>query len=117
MFLGYRLKTLRRQNNLSQRELGKLIGVSKVSISNYEKGTRIPSMNTLLMILRVFNVSADYILGRELNAVCEDDGNYSILLSSNDIHLLNELKNRAKLYNKVVEDPKRFFDAIIKNNI
>lgn len=117
MFLGYRLKLLRKQNHLSQRELGKMLGVSKVSVSSYEKGKRIPSMNTLLMILRVFDVSADYILGRELNVVCEDEGSYSVLLSSNDINIINELRDRKTLYNKIVEDPKRFFDTVCKNNI
>ena len=117
MFLGYRLKLLRKQNHLSQNELGKMIGVSKVSVSSYEKGTRIPSMGTLLLILSVFNISADYILGRELNVVCENDNNFSILLASEDINIINELKNRKKLYNKIIEDPKRFFDTVCKNNI
>jgi len=117
MFIGYRLKLLRKQYHLSQIELGKLLGVSKVSISNYEKGSRTPSMQTLLMILRVFNVSADYILGKELNAVCEDEGNFSVMLSSNDVSIINELRKRKELYNRISEDPNRFFDMVLKNNI
>ena len=117
MFIGYRLKLLRKQYHLSQIELGKLLGVSKVSISNYQKGSRTPSMQTLLMILRVFNVSADYILGKELNAVCEDEGNFSVMLSSNDVSIINELRKRKELYNRISEDPNRFFDMVLKNNI
>ena len=117
MFIGYRLKLLRKQYNLSQIELGRMLGVSKVSVSNYEKGARIPSMETLLMILRVFNVSADYILGRELNVVCEDDGNFSVLLSSNDVNIIKQLRNKKELYNRISEDPNRFFDMVLKNNI
>ncbi len=117
MFIGYRLKLLRKQHNLSQNELGRLLGVSKVSVSNYENGLRIPSMGTLLMILRVFNISADYILGRELNVVCEDSDNFSILLSSNDINIINELRNTKELYNRISADPKRFFDMALKFNI
>ena len=117
MFLGYRLKLLRKQNGLSQGELGKLLGVSKVSISGYEKGTRIPSMDVLLMILRVFNVSADYMLGRELSVVCESEDNLTMILSSNDVNIIREIRNRPVLYGKIAEDPKRFFDALSKNNI
>ena len=117
MFLGYRLKSLRRQYNLSQYELGMLLGVSKVSVSSYEKGIRTPSMATLLMILKVFNVSADYILGRELNVVCEDDNSFNVLLASMDINIINELRNRKKLYHKISENPKRFFDSLCKNDI
>ena len=58
---------------MSQQDLGKLLGVSKVSVSGYENGTRIPSLDILNGILDIFGVSADYLLGRELNVVCEDD--------------------------------------------
>ena len=97
MFIGYRLRLLRRQYHLSQINLGRLLGVSKVSISNYEKGLRTPSMKTLLMILKVFNVSADYLLGREVNAICEDDDNFSMMLASNDINIINELRKQKKI--------------------
>ncbi len=117
MFLGYRLRLLRRQNHLSQKELGRLLGVSKVSVSSYEKGTRLPSMGTLLMILKVFDVSADYILGRELNVVCEKEDTISLSLSRDDINIINEIRNRNRLYNKIIRDPKRFFDIVCKNNI
>ena len=69
MFLGYRLRELRKDKNLSQEDLGKILGVTKVSISGYEKGTRLPSMDVLNGILDVFMVPADYLLGRELNLV------------------------------------------------
>ena len=54
MFLGYRLKELRKSKCISQSELGKLIGVSKVSVSGYEKGTRVPSMDVLLKIIKLW---------------------------------------------------------------
>ena len=117
MFLGYRLKLLRKENGLSQSDLGKLLGVSKVSVSNYENGTRIPSMDVLLMIIKIFNVSADYMLGREINVVCEGQENLTLILSANDINIIQEIRKRPKLYDKIVDDPKRFFDSISKNNI
>ena len=117
MFLGYRLKELRKGRNMSQEELGKLLGVTKVSVSGYEKGTRVPSMEILLLILDVFNISADYILGRELSVVCEEDDNLSLTLASDDIDIIRELRCRPSLYNTVVADPKRFFSSIYKKNI
>ena len=117
MILGYRLKELRKDNNMSQSELGKLIGVSKVSVSGYENGTRIPSMQILISILNVFNVSADFILGRELNIVCENDENLSVLMASIDIDIIKELKTRPALYNAIAENPKRFFANADKKKI
>ena len=117
MFIGYRLKLLRKQYHLSQIDLGRLLGVSKVSVSSYEKGLRNPSMQTLLTILRIFNVSADYLLGRELNVINEDTGNFSIMLASNDINIINELRNQKVLYNHISADPRRFFEAASKIDI
>lgn len=117
MFLGYRLKELRQQKNISQTELGNLLGVTKVSISGYERGTRIPSMEVLYDILNFFDVSADYLLGREMNIICEDSQNVSILLASNDINIIRQLRNFPSLYNEVAKDPKRFFSSIYKKGI
>ena len=117
MFLGYRLKLLRKENGLSQGDLANLLGVSKVSVSNYEKGTRIPSMEVFLMIMKVFNTSADYMLGREINIVCENDDSLTLFLSTNDINIIREIRSRPKLYGKIVEDPKRFFNSVDKNKI
>lgn len=114
MILGYRLRELRKTNNMSQEELGKLLGVTKVSVSGYENGTRIPSMEILVMILDVFKISADYILGRELDVVCENDDSISVSMSKNDINIINELKAKPKLYNLVAGNPKRFFSNIDK---
>ena len=117
MILGYRLKELRKEKNMSQSDLGKILGVSKVSISGYEKGTRVPSMDILIKILDVFMISADYLLGRELNAVCEDTDGFSVMLSSVDIELIKELRKKPDLYNVALDDPKRFFNSIYKKII
>ena len=115
MVLGYRIKRLRKEKMLSQDQLGKLLGVSKVSVSGYEKGTRNPSTDILSKMVDIFNVSADYILGREANVVCEN-GN-SFLLSSQDIVIINEIRKNSSLYQKILEDPKRFFATINKKSI
>lgn len=117
MFLGFRLKELRKEKNLSQAALGEMLGVSKVSISGYEKGTRVPSMDILLLILDVFNVPADFLLGRELNVVCEDDLNLSVVLSVADIEIIRELRSKPTIYNMVATNPKRFFSAFNKKKI
>jgi len=115
MFLGYRLRELRKEKNLSQEDLGKILGVTKVSVSGYEKGTRVPSMETLNNILDIFMVSADYLLGREINAVCEED-NVLVSLSLGDIEIIRELRSRPALYNEFVSNPKRFLNINIKKN-
>lgn len=114
MILGYRLRELRKNNNMSQEELGKIIGVTKVSVSGYENGNRVPSIEVLNMILDVFGISADYLLGRELNVVCENDSNISVNLSVGDVELIKSLREYPDLYNSIISDPKRFFTSIVK---
>lgn len=61
------LKNLRLNHKMSQEELGKHIGVSKVSISGYESGNRTPDVDTLISIADVFNVSLDSLCGRKID--------------------------------------------------
>ena len=117
MILGYRIKSLRRDKCMSQNDLGKLLGVSKVSVSGYENGSRVPSMGVFMQILNVFNVSADYMLGRELNVVCESDESMKLLMAANDIDIIREIRAKPELYNQIAKDPKRFFASLNKNNI
>ena len=117
MILGYRLKQLRKEYKMSQADLGKILGVSKVSISGYENGTRLPSLQVLNGILDVFSVSADYLLGRELNVVCEDDNNISMYLSTSDIEIIKEIRSNSLLFNNIASNPKRFFSSFNKKNI
>ena len=66
--LGNRLKTLRLRKGLSQKELAVQVGVTKSTISAYEKGDRKPPYETLVLLARIFNVSTDYLLGVSRNS-------------------------------------------------
>jgi len=63
MSLGHRLKQLREEKGLTQEELGKVINVSKPSISRYEAGTNEPNTETLKQLAIYFYVSLDYLMG------------------------------------------------------
>lgn len=68
-----RLKAARKKNALTQSELGKLIGVSKVSICLYESGRRTPDMETLQKISESLNESIDHLVGRDVGSVSSSD--------------------------------------------
>ena len=116
MILGCRLRELRKENRLSQEKLGEILGVSKVSVSGYENGNRIPSLDILNKMLDFFGISADYLLGREIDMVCEDN-NITMKLSSVDIEIIREMHNNPTLFNTISKSPKRFFNSFNKNNI
>lgn len=57
-----RLFFLREEKDLTQEELGKIIGTRKVSICNWEKNKAIIPLRKLNTYSNYFNVSMDYIL-------------------------------------------------------
>lgn len=59
-----RLKILRNEKNLTQRELAKLVKLSPSTIAMYETGQRMPDPEILQKLADVFNVTTDYLLGR-----------------------------------------------------
>lgn len=104
MIIGKRLKELRINNKITQQELGDIINVSKVSISGYEKGTRIPSLDTLIELANYFKVSIDYLIGREKKIYNEIDNKFIGYISEQDIDLIYELKHYPNLYNIIIKD-------------
>lgn len=58
------LKMLREKNGYSQQQLADILHLSKNSISHYELGVCMPSIDVLINIADVFDVSLDYLLGR-----------------------------------------------------
>lgn len=59
-----RLKELRQSNNLTMDMLGKEIGSTRGTISNFENGYKKPSLDILVRLADYFNVSIDYLIGR-----------------------------------------------------
>ncbi|MBR5020548.1 MAG: helix-turn-helix transcriptional regulator [Oscillospiraceae bacterium] len=61
--LGTRIKELRKEFGLSQVELALRMEVTKQTISNWENENIQPSVDMLVGLANVFNVTTDYLLG------------------------------------------------------
>lgn len=114
MFIGSRLRDLRKEKKMTQSELGNLLNVTKVSICCYEKNVRIPSVETLEDLSNIFNVSTDYFLGRDVSLVGEEDNNYSVYVSKEEIDFFRQLRLNKDLFEKIIKDPKRMIELIDK---
>lgn len=62
---GTILRHLRKSHNLTQKELGAHVGLSKAVVSKYETGIGYPSFDILILIANYFSVTTDYLLGVE----------------------------------------------------
>jgi transcriptional regulator with XRE-family HTH domain len=69
---GEKLRHLRTAQKLTQKELGKILGVSTRQIQNYEGNIQNPSKKITLKIMELFNVSADYLLIEENTSFSEE---------------------------------------------
>jgi len=58
-----RLKELRLEKELSQRQLAKLVNLSHHAISQWESESRIPNAEAVVILAKFFGVTTDYILG------------------------------------------------------
>ena len=63
--IGERIKELRKSKKMSQSELGKFIGVSQTTVTAWENGRAEPSSSYVAKLATFFNISTDYLLGRD----------------------------------------------------
>lgn len=61
MSIGERLRTLRKEAGLSQKQVAETLKMSKPIVSQYESNQRTPSLGKLIRFSRFYNASLDYI--------------------------------------------------------
>ncbi len=60
------LKELRRENKLTQKDVGKIFGITQTAYSYYENGKRTMRIDMLCKLADILETSTDYILGRTI---------------------------------------------------
>ena len=60
-----RFNEILKYSNIKQTALAKAANVSKQCISDYKAGKSVPSLDTLYLICKYLDISADYLLGLE----------------------------------------------------
>ncbi len=59
---GIRLKRLRKIHNISQEELGKILGVGRTAVANWETNQTEPTGENIKKLADLFRVTTDYLL-------------------------------------------------------
>jgi SOS-response transcriptional repressor LexA len=86
MIIAERLRTLRREKNLSKRELVNMLPINYSTYANYESGFREPNSEVLQMLSRHFGVSIDYVIGATENRMRADE--VAVLTDAEHTHIL-----------------------------
>ena len=90
-----KIKILREQQELTQAQLAKQLGITRSSVNAWEMGISVPSTQYIVELANIFRVSTDYLLGVDTTASISVAG-----LTDKDIELVHRiilhLKNRQK---------------------
>lgn len=60
--IGQRIKELRTESGLTQKDLAEMIGVAQNTVSQYENGTASTSLEIIIKLSEVFHTTTDYLL-------------------------------------------------------
>ncbi len=82
------LRELREERGFSQKELATKLGVSPTNIYNYEVGRTEPSIDMLIKLAQVFDVSVDYLIGATDDVNVSASAPVTTMLSSDERNLL-----------------------------
>ncbi|WP_423363405.1 LexA family protein [Mycoplasma sp. P36-A1] len=72
--IGDILKGLRKKSGLTQKELAKLLNISHQAYSKYENEVTEPNIETINILSEIFNVTTDFLLGKEKTPTITIDG-------------------------------------------
>lgn len=89
--MGEKLRSLRIENRLTQKQVADRIGLAISAVSSYESGTRYPSYEALIKLSKMFHVSTDYLLGLTSKRDIDVTG-----LDDSEIELLSQLVDKLR---------------------
>lgn len=69
MFIYQRIKDCREDKDLTQTEIGRMLGIDQRVYSTYETGKRQIPVNYLIKLALFYNTSLDYLVGLTNNPV------------------------------------------------
>lgn len=113
MYIGNKIKGFRTKHGLTQKELGKKIGVGHTTVSAYEKGTISLNMNMLFAISAALDIRVDDLFPERTTDEAyleETKGMYTKDLDSQEMLFLQGLIEKASEMSG--EERNKFLESI-----
>jgi len=99
IMLSEQLRKLRKQKNLTQKQLADYLHVTDSAVAMWEHGRREPDIEILTKLADFYGVTVDYLLGREVTTSTQQALIYETI---RQIESLNQLKEQ--LQNMLMQD-------------
>ena len=118
-----RLKEQRKKNNLTQKKLADILGVSQGSYANWENGKREPNFETLLKLALELNTTTSYLLGESNISFGRGSDEFEKLANLPNFHLsemgLNQIRDLVRAIPYLAEkegiEPDKYFNIFTKD--
>lgn len=92
----FRLKELRMENGLKRSDFARELNLPASTIANYENETREAPYNILIFFADYFNVSIDYLLGRETTTnLYNDEPRFEGVLTNDEKKLISSFRETS----------------------
>lgn len=101
--LGKNIRKLRENAGINQRDFAKMLDIGNTTLSQYESGARIPSDEVKIKIADYFDVSIDYLLGRE-----REDGIVEIVTREDAVDQLKRINKILLDEGAITEDEYKY---------
>ena len=96
MSFAQRLKTLRAEHNMTQKELGRRMNLSRATIGGYETKSRQPSHEKLASMADIFGVSVDYLIDGEETLTPVSLSQHERIIDEKFLRLYSQLTLKSK---------------------
>lgn len=63
--IGKKIAEIRKENGMTQKQLAAMLNKSETGFASWEQGLSEPSVHDLRLLCKIFQCSADYLLGLE----------------------------------------------------
>ena len=93
-----RIKKLRVQQGMTQRELARRLSITRSSVNSWEMGISVPSTQYIVELAKIFKVSTDYLLGLSSSATVNVSG-----LTDEDVQLVHTVIKHLYDKNQILE--------------
>lgn len=109
-----RIKELRLQNKLSQKELADKVGLSNQSISFYESGKREPKIEAWQKLAKFFNVSIPYLQGVTDFNILYDSKIISYFVNNIEVNDANDISDAvSKVVNEKLDSIQELVNQLV----
>ncbi len=86
IMIADRIKLLRQENDMTQSDLARILGITRSSVNAWEMGISVPSTQYVIEMSRIFHVSTDYIMDVDTYATLSIKG-----LDDDEIRMVHAL--------------------------